>query len=204
MLAVMHSLRVKGLAEIDALVVSTGLPAAEVARVLESLRDEGLAQHRDGAVSGWGLTTAGRARAAELVASDLEGEAPAKARIDDGYRRFLPINREVLAACTDWQVREVGDSRVINDHADEGYDREVLDRVLALHGKAEPVLGDLADALPRFRTYSGRLANAVARVQAGEYDWLVQPGIDSFHSVWFELHEDLLTTLGIERSKEES
>jgi hypothetical protein len=26
--------------------------------------------------------------------------------------------------------------------------------------------------------------------------------IDSYHSVWFELHEDLLATLGIERGSE--
>jgi hypothetical protein len=26
--------------------------------------------------------------------------------------------------------------------------------------------------------------------------------IDSYHTVWFQLHEDLLNTLGIERSKE--
>jgi hypothetical protein len=26
--------------------------------------------------------------------------------------------------------------------------------------------------------------------------------IDSYHTVWFELHEDLLSTLGIERASE--
>ncbi|HEX2039035.1 MAG TPA: hypothetical protein VHF47_04790 [Acidimicrobiales bacterium] len=201
MLAVMQSLRVKGLAELDALVASTALPAVEISCTLERLRQEGLAQHREGRVSGWGLTLAGRARAAELVAADLPEES--RARVDDCYRRFLPINREVLAACTDWQVRDVDGTRVLNDHADPAYDREVLDRVFTLYGKAEPVLIDLADAVDRFGTYRSRLANAVARVQAGDYDWLVQPGIDSYHSIWFELHEDLLTTLGIERSKEE-
>ncbi len=48
-----------------------------------------------------------------------------------------------------------------------------------------------------------RLDNALARVQAGDFDWFTTPVIDSFHTVWFELHEDLLSTLGIERSKEE-
>ncbi|MDQ1375434.1 MAG: hypothetical protein QOJ09_2772, partial [Actinomycetota bacterium] len=28
------------------------------------------------------------------------------------------------------------------------------------------------------------------------------PLIDSYHTVWFELHEDLLSTLGIERGSE--
>lgn len=201
MLAVLQSLRVKGLAEIDALVVSTGLPAPEIASTLDSLASEGLAQHREGRVSGWGLTTAGRARATELAAADL---TPAvRTRIGDCYRRFLPVNRAVLAACTDWQVRDVGGTRVRNEHDDADYDRQVLDRVFALYDKAEPLLCDLAGAAGRFGTYGSRLANAVARVRAGEYDWLVQPGIDSYHSIWFELHEDLLTTLGIERSKEE-
>ena len=201
MVAVMQSLRVKGLAEVDALVASTGLPAADIAQALERLRDEGLAQHREGRVSGWGPTTAGRERVAELNRADLGEET--RARIDDCYRRFLSMNGDVLGACTDWQVRDVDGVRVLNDHADGAHDRGVLDRVYALYEKAEPFLGDLADAAPRFGTYRARLANAVARVQAGEYDWLVQPGIYSYHSIWFELHEALLTTLGIERSKEE-
>jgi hypothetical protein len=200
-LAVMQALRVKGLAEVHSLVVATGLPEGEVARALASLRNEGLAQHREGRVSGWGLTSAGRARAEELVAASVPGEI--RRRIDDCYRRFLPVNRQVLEACTDWQVREAGGTRVLNDHVDAAYDAAVLERVFALYGKAEPLLCDLAEAAPRFGTYASRLANAVARVQAEEYDWLVQPGIDSYHSVWFELHEDLLTTLGIERSKED-
>jgi len=198
----MQTLRVKGLAELDALVLATGLPADEIARALDALCDDGLAQHREGRVCGWGLTSAGRARTAELVAADLDDAA--RARVDACYRRFLPVNRDVLAACTDWQVREVDGTRVLNDHTDRAHDRHVLDRVDALYEEAGPVLGNLADARPRFGTYGTRLANAVAHVRAGEYDWLVQPGIDSYHSIWFELHEDLLTTLGIERSKEES
>jgi hypothetical protein len=201
MLAVMQSLRVKGLAEVDALAAATGLPVPEVERAVGALRADGLAQRREGRVSGWGLTSAGRARLAELAAADLDNQA--RARVDDCYRRFLPLNRGMLAACTDWQVREVDGSRVLNDHADAAYDADVLDRIFALHDEAGPLLCDLADAAPRFATYRPRLANAVARVRAGEYDWLVQPGIDSYHSIWFELHEDLLTTLGIERSKEE-
>ena len=31
---------------------------------------------------------------------------------------------------------------------------------------------------------------------------MTKPMIDSYHSVWFELHEDLLATLGIERGSE--
>ena len=43
---------------------------------------------------------------------------------------------------------------------------------------------------------------ALARLHAGDKDWFTKPLIDSYHTVWFQLHEDLLTTLGIERSQE--
>ena len=39
-------------------------------------------------------------------------------------------------------------------------------------------------------------------MRRGETDWLTKPIIDSYHTVWFELHEDLLATLGLERGHE--
>ena len=52
------------------------------------------------------------------------------------------------------------------------------------------------------RWLRARCALAMARVAAGEHDFFTKPIIDSFHTVWFELHEDLLTSLGLERSQE--
>jgi hypothetical protein len=40
-------------------------------------------------------------------------------------------------------------------------------------------------------------------VVAGQVDWFTHPLIDSYDTVWFELHEDLLATLAVERSKED-
>jgi hypothetical protein len=200
-LVVLHALRVKGLAEVDDVAVATGRPVAEVEATCAALRADGLAQYRQGRVSGWGLTSAGRARDAEVTAAELAGVD--RDCVEACYRRFLPLNKEMLAACTDWQIKEVGDTHVLNDHADAAYDDAVRARLYAAHETAEPLLADLADTLPRFAPYRPRLANAVARVRAGEHDWFAQPRIDSFHTVWFELHEDLLSTLGLERSKEE-
>ena len=61
---------------------------------------------------------------------------------------------------------------------------------------------DGAGALARYQTYGPKLQEAVRRVDAGEGDWFAKPVMPSFHTVWFELHEDLLTTLGLERSDE--
>ena len=40
---------------------------------------------------------------------------------------------------------------------------------------------------------------ALERVDKGERSWVDRPRADSFHTVWFELHEDLLATLALSR-----
>ena len=58
--------------------------------------------------------------------------------------------------------------------------------------------------MARFGRYRERLDRALIRVDGGDHTMLAAPLTDSYHTVWFELHEDLLTTLGIERSQEAS
>ena len=77
-----------------------------------------------------------------------------------------------------------------------------IGRLVTVHEAVLPITDDLAAALARFARYGPRLTNAVDRVRAGEVDWFTKPVLDSYHTVWFELHEDLLATLGIERGEE--
>jgi hypothetical protein len=60
----------------------------------------------------------------------------------------------------------------------------------------------LGGALDRYRPYGPRLGHAVERVRAGDGAWFTAPAIPSYHTVWFELHEDLLATLGLDRAAE--
>jgi hypothetical protein len=64
------------------------------------------------------------------------------------------------------------------------------------------VCADLARALVRFRPYGPRLSGSLSRVEAGEHQWFTGALVESYHTVWFELHEDLLATLAIQRGKE--
>ncbi len=119
------------------------------------------------------------------------------------YGRFLAVNQPLLDACTDWQLRTVDGRRVVNDHADPAHDAAVAGpprRPSTM--PVQPVVADLAEALGRFGGYGPRLSGALAKVQGGDVDWFTKPTIDSYHSVWFELHENLLATLGIERATE--
>jgi hypothetical protein len=57
----------------------------------------------------------------------------------------------------------------------------------------------LSATLTRFSGYSERFAGALTQVERGRLAWLDEPAIASCHTVWFQLHEDLLATLGLER-----
>jgi hypothetical protein len=91
---------------------------------------------------------------------------------------------------------------VLNDHADPAYDAAVLERLGGFHVGACEMLAELEGLLPRFAAYRPRLDTALDRAGRGGVDWVTKPMIDSYHTVWFELHEDFLATLGRQRSDE--
>jgi hypothetical protein len=156
---------------------------------------------RDGRVSGWSLTHAGRVRHAELVGKELEASA-ARDEVQSAYDRFLHINQDMLGVCTAWQLRTVDGAQTLNDHSDAAYDAGVIERLVGIHDRVRPVTTDLRERLDRFSGYGTRLRTALEKVVAGQPEWFTKPVIDSYHTIWFELHEDLLCTLGIERSSE--
>ena len=200
---VLHALRLKGFADDDVVAAHAGLAPDEAAHHLEILASSGLAVRREGRITGWSLTPQGRKHHGELLGAEVDAAACRQA-VHDAYREFLAINGEMLTVCTDWQMRMVDGEPVINDHADPVYDKDVIARLRGVDARVQPVCARLAEALDRFAPYGGRLHGALERVEAGETEWFTKPVIDSYHTVWFELHEDLLCTLGIERSKEES
>jgi hypothetical protein len=118
------------------------------------------------------------------------------------YERFERINRELLSLFTDWQMMPAaGGERVPNDHSDADYDAGIVDRLGDQHERAEKVLDRFAALEARLGVYKTRLDDAYDKVLAGETDWVSGARIDSYHTVWFELHEDLLRMLGREREE---
>ena len=194
---VLHGLRLRGFGEPGPIAAVVGLDEQGVVDHLAKLQAEELVLRRDGRLAGWALTPAGRAEQERLAQLDV-ATAGATDVVRDGYERFLASNTDLLSVCTDWQVR----GGAPNDHSDAAYDGAVIARLHAVDDAVRPVLDDLAAALDRYRHYTPRFAAAVARLDAGELEWFTKPLIDSYHTIWFELHEDLLSSLGLERSKE--
>ena len=198
---VLHGLRLKGFAEAEPVASGAGLAVVEAEDHLHGLAAEGLATRREGRMSGWSLTPRGRSEHGRLVWEELEAAA-ARDVVEDAYRRFLELNTDLLAVCTAWQLRPAGEASVVNDHTDRAYDEEVVGRLMALHDGVRPLTAGLRDRLERYGRYGERLRTALERVASGEQEWFTKPLIDSYHTVWFELHEDLLCTLGLERATE--
>ncbi len=198
----LHLLRIKGVAEAGALAGPTGLGSGALEALLAELAASGLVEHRQGALPGWRPTASGVEHDDAWLAAELAG-AGARARVGEAYRSFLVLNPEVLEACTAWQL-VAGDttSPVVNDHTDEAYDATVVARLADIHRRARVVLGDLEAYLPRFGRYHLRLQGALDRVKGGDGDWFTRPLLDSYHQVWFELHQDLLFTLSLDRADE--
>ncbi|MFD9700124.1 transcriptional regulator [Lentzea sp. NPDC059081] len=193
---VLHALRCVGTTGLTRVAAFTGLPEPEAESELIDLAVAGLVTHHRG-FGGWALTEAGKAADAERTAAELEA-AGGRAALAVAFEEFLVLNPELLDLCTAWQVRTVDGVATINDHSDTAYDHRVLGLFTDLHARATTVIAALAAVAPRFARYESRLAAALARAHAGELGYLADE-MASFHTVWAELHEDLLATQGISR-----
>ena len=119
---------------------------------------------------------------------------------ETAYERFEKVNDDVKAVITAWQVRELPSGEAVsNDHADPAYDEKIIDRLGAIHERFEPTLKQMCAEVPRLERYAEKLDSALEKAEQGESQWVSDVTIPSYHTVWFELHEDLLCMLGRER-----
>ena len=91
-----------------------------------------------------------------------------------------------------------------NDHSDAGYDKGVIDRLVAMKNESVPVVAAMGQVLGRLAPYVPRLESTSKRVVAGEHNMFTGVMCGSYHDVWMELHEDLILTQGIDRAAEGS
>jgi hypothetical protein len=118
-----------------------------------------------------------------------------------GYEEFDRLNASLKQLITEWQTIEVRGQRVPNDHRDKDYDEKLIDRLGELHERVEGALDRLARALPRFSIYRDKLGAALERAEDGANEWVSDAKIESYHTLWFELHEDLLRLMRREREE---
>lgn len=202
-LLVLHAVRLGGMADAATVARRFDLDLAMVEEAL--LDEEAVGRLRNVGtreMPAWHLTDAGRAVNVAQLGAELE-RTGTRPTVRAAHADFLELNGRFLVACTDWQIRPArGEPLAANDHTDWRWDERVLDELGTLGRRMRPIAARLAGALRRFDGYGRRYEQSLGRVERGERRWVDEPGIDSCHSVWFELHEDLLATLGLERGHE--
>ena len=155
------------------------------------MADEHLVVERtSGRRPGWMLTGDGR----EKYESSLDAARTPEVveRLTETYATFLQSNQSVKDKCAEWQATTDDATRfgIIEDLAD------ICERV-------GPSLSSAGDAVPRFGAYASRLAASLDKA-GDDPRFIVSPTVDSFHTVWFECHEDYLLMLGRSREQEGS
>lgn len=141
------------------------------------------------------ISPTGRSRLAELLAQERQSvDSAAMAAV---YDEFRSINSDFKSLVTDWQLKDGAP----NAHDDAGYDAAVVGRLDDVHQRVIPVIEAAANQLPRLNTYQAKLNAALSKVHAGDIAWLTRPLIDSYHTVWFELHEELILAAGLTRAE---
>jgi pyruvate,orthophosphate dikinase len=188
---------IKTISAADALAACLLTTPAVLAPVVEALEEEGIIGRVAGALQ---LTPPGIARAEKLFDAERErwGAGPAAAALD----AFVPLDQRMKTTVTAWQMREVDGAQTFNDHADEEYDASVLQQLAQLHEDTRAWLESLGTAVGRFAAYLQRFDRAMTAVRAGDSRFVASPRVDSYHSVWFELHEDLIRLAGRTREDE--
>jgi hypothetical protein len=196
----LHAVRLLGFAGADAIARRFNQDAEVVTEHLLDFEAFGWVTHSEFAGSaGWSLTEAGRGEDRQRLAAELDA-AHARPVVVDVHTKFLPLNARFLDAATRWQVRPLpGQPMAANDHTDHRWDDRVLDVLGAVGRGLAPLDAALAKVLARLGGYAERYQDAFGRASRGEYRWIDGLGIDSCHTVWMQLHEDLLATLGLER-----
>ncbi len=190
-LAVLQAVRLKGRVRPAELAATLGRELGDIADIVERLTAAGLLV--DGA--SLRISASGRARLETLLAEERHGVD--SAAMAAAYHDFRPVNADFKALVTDWQVK----GGAPNTHDDAEYDAAVLARLDEVHARMVPIVEAAAAQLPRLGPYSAKLLAALDKVKAGEVAWLSRPLIDSYHTVWFELHEELIGAVGLTREE---
>jgi hypothetical protein len=191
-LTVLQAVRLKGRVSTADLAATLGENLADVAAAVEQLTRSGLLA--EGKILK--ISPSGRARLGELLAA--ERNRADSAALAAAYGDFRAVNAELKALVTDWQLK----NGQPNTHEDADYDAAVLARLGFVHEQVVLIIAAAAVHLPRLSRYSAKLQTALDKITAGDATWLSRPIIDSYHTVWFELHEELILAAGLTRETE--
>ncbi|WP_067708406.1 hypothetical protein [Nocardia yamanashiensis] len=199
-LLALHAIRLGGFVDTQAVAARYRMPTGLAESHVRTFREHGWISHfRFGPDAGWSLTASGRQENERQLAHEL-AKCEAKALVETIYRAFLPLNARLTQACTAWQLTILPDGSMHdNNHDNPQHDAQILSELNTLATELTPLTTQLTNQLARFSGYDTRFTTALTQA-ADNPDMITGTTPTSAHRIWFELHEDLIAALGIDRS----
>ena len=167
----------------------------KIREVLNDLVRKGFVRRVD---DQWQIEHAGREEMKRLRREVLESSGR-REEVLSYCKEFEELNAWFKDLVTRWQVKNEGGMLVPNDHSDPEYDLAIIRELGELHRKTVDVLEKLSKVLPILKTYITRLNRALNLVMRGKIEYLSGVDVQSYHNIWFELHEGLLRLSGLKR-----
>ncbi len=196
-LLVLHGTAIKKHGTAEEIAAIVAMDGGNVAKLLDAATQSGRVNENGGKYT--------LAPAAAMTLKMSYSREYAQQRIDEAfmaaYEKFEQINIAMKNLISEWQTIEVGGVQMPNDHSDAAHDQKIIHSLGDLHEKAEPILNGLARGLPRLARYEEALEAALEKAEDGDIKWVSDARIESYHTVWFELHEDVLRIVGREREE---
>lgn len=181
---VLQYLAMHGIGQIAELEAEVDVESAGA--TLESLKADGLVEE-DGF---WYLTPSGETRLDKLC---RERFSPAQIQeIEAIFFEFEELDQQFKSLSETWQ----------NAPAASEDANQAIEELTVLHTDLKGLFSELeSDTHAVYAQYLDRLETAHDRIRDGETTFFTGTDVESYHNVWFELHDDLLRTLGRERNE---
>ena len=184
--AVLRVIGLSGQAEIAVVARGAGLGRDAALAIVSAAEAAGLVASGP---RGYRLTADGRAQVADALAVERGSLDPAVAM--GLYERFGRIDRTFKELVTDYQVSDLPTKF-----------SWAVAGMSEVHPAVQELVARAVELVPRLAPYRARFDTAMDHVQHGEEKYLVSVLLDSYHTIWFQFHEELIAMVGRTRADE--
>jgi len=172
-----------------------GLSKEELDTILKKFLDEGFIKKLN---SEFEITELGEKEASRYRKEMLENSGK-KETFLKYCEEFEEVNKRFKDLVTRWQLKNENGELVPNDHSDPEYDLALIEELNDIHQETVKILEKLARVFPFFKKYVSRFERALSLLMDGDLGYMADSDKQSYHTIWFELHETLLKMSGMKR-----
>ena len=173
----------------------TTLDKEKIEKILTNFSKRGLVRKTD---EQWQIEPTGEEEIKRLR-YEILGDLDKKEKVLSYCREFEDINKRFKDLVTRWQVKNEDGMLVPNDHTDPEYDLAIIEELNAIHKETIELLKKMSAMLPILELYIVRFNRALNFITDGKIEYLSDLDYQSYHGIWFELHETLLKLSGLKR-----